>query len=138
MNNTHTNKSFYKINLDWKLIQSELKLKLGIEVYESWIKKIDLHEEFNNYILLTVPTRFIRDWVTSRYLDQILQTIKKHKKQIIRIEFKIIERKGNKIEKLNDFNQTNKTEIHVKQLNMTLIKLFPDLSHCWIFKNSIK
>ena len=51
MNNTHINKSFDKINLDWKLIQSELKLKLGIEVYESWIKKIDLHEEFNNYIL---------------------------------------------------------------------------------------
>jgi len=110
MNNTHTNKSFDKINLDWKLIQSELKLKLGIEVYESWIKKIDLCEEFNNYILLTVPTRFIRDWITSRYLDQILQTIRKHKKQIIRIEFKIIEKKDYKNEKINDFNQTNKTE----------------------------
>ena len=106
----HTNKSFDKINLDWKLIQSELKVKLGIEVYESWIKKIDLCEEFNNYILLTVPTRFIRDWITSRYLDQILQTIRKHKKQIIRIEFKIIEKKDNKSEKFNEFNQTNKTE----------------------------
>ena len=110
MNNTHVNKSFDKNNLDWKIIQSELKLKLGIEVYESWIKKIDLYEEFNNYILLTVPTRFIRDWITSRYLDQILQTIRKHKKQIIRIEFKIIEKKDNKSEKFNEFNQTNKTE----------------------------
>ena len=110
MNNTHTNKSFDKINLDWKLIQSELKLKLGIEVYESWIKKIDLHEEFNNYILLTVPTRFIRDWITSRYLDQILQTIRKHKKQIIRIEFKILEKKDTKSEKFDDLNQINKTQ----------------------------
>ena len=110
MNNTHINKSFDKINLDWKLIQSELKLKLGIEVYECWIKKIDLLEEFNNYILLTVPTRFIRDWITSRYLDQILQTIKKHKKQIARIEFKIIEKKNNNSENLNDLNQINKTQ----------------------------
>ena len=110
MNNTRINKSFDKINLDWKLIQSELKLKLGIEVYESWIKKIDLLEEFNNYILLTVPTRFIRDWITSRYLDQILQTIKKHKKQIARIEFKIIEKKNNNSENLNDLNQINKTQ----------------------------
>ena len=46
---------------------------------------------FNNYLLLSVPTRFIRDWITSRYLDQILQAIKKHKKEIIRIEFKIID-----------------------------------------------
>ncbi len=110
MNNTHTNKSFDKINLDWKLIQSELKLKLGIEVYESWIKKIDLHEEFNNYILLTVPTRFIRDWITSRYLDQILQTIRKHKKQIIRIEFKILEKKDTKNEKFDDLNQIKKIQ----------------------------
>ena len=110
MNNTHTNKSFDKINLDWKLIQSELKVKLGIEVYESWIKKIDLCEEFNNYILLTVPTRFIRDWITSRYLDQILQTIRKHKKQIIRIEFKILEKKDTKSEKFDDLNQINETQ----------------------------
>ena len=110
MNNTHTNKSFDKINLDWKLIQSELKLKLGIEVYESWIKKIDLYEEFNNYILLTVPTRFIRDWITSRYLDQILQTIRKHKKQIIRIEFKILEKKDTKSEKFDDLNQIKETQ----------------------------
>ena len=110
MNNTYTEKSFDKITLDWKLIQSELKLKLGMEVYESWVKKINFLEEFNNYILLSVPTRFIRDWITSRYLDQILQTIRKHKKQIIRIEFKIIEKKNDKSEDFNDLNHTNKTE----------------------------
>ena len=110
MNNTYTNKSFDKLDLDWEIIQSELKLKLGIEVYESWIKKIDLLEEFNNYILLTVPTRFIRDWITSRYLDQILQTIKKHKKQIVRIEFKIIEKNNDNRENLNDINQINKNQ----------------------------
>ena len=110
MNNTYKNKSFDKINLDWELIKSELKLKLGIEIYESWIKKIDSLEEFNNYILLTVPTRFIRDWITSRYLDQILQTIKKHKKQIVRIEFKILEKKNINSEKLNDLSKINKTQ----------------------------
>ncbi len=110
MSNTHTNKSFDKINLDWKQIQSELRLKLGTEVYESWIKKIDFVEEFNNYILLAVPTRFIRDWITSRYLDQILQNIKEHKKEIIRIEFKIIENKSNKVKIFDNLNKTNKDE----------------------------
>ena len=77
--------------LDWSLIQTEMKNKLGLEIYESWLKKIDFVDEFSNYILLSVPTRFIRDWITSRYLDQILQTIRNYKKEIIRIEFKIIE-----------------------------------------------
>ncbi|MDC3231355.1 chromosomal replication initiator protein DnaA [Candidatus Pelagibacter sp.] len=110
MSKTTTNKNFDKVNLDWSLIQSELRAKLGKEVYESWIKKINLFEEFNNYILLAVPTRFIRDWITSRYLDQILQTIKKHKKEIIRIEFKIIENKDDIIKNSHDLNKTSKIE----------------------------
>ena len=36
--------------LDWQLIQTEMKKKLGSEVYESWLKKIDFIEEFNSYI----------------------------------------------------------------------------------------
>ena len=91
MKNTSHEKTLSKSNLDWASIQLELKNKLGTDIYDSWIRKINLVEEFNNYILLSVPTRFIRDWITSRYLDHILQTIKKHKKEIIRIEFKIIE-----------------------------------------------
>ena len=77
---------------DWILIQNEMKNKLGLDVYESWLKKIDFVEEFNNYLLLSVPTRFIRDWITSRYLDQILQSVKNYKKEIIRIEFRIVEK----------------------------------------------
>ena len=108
MNNTFTHKNFDKLNLDWTSIQSELKLKLGIEVYESWIKKINLVEKYNNYILLAVPTRFIRDWIASRYLDQILQTIKKHNKEIIRIELKIVENKEYKNQKLADLKEVSR------------------------------
>ncbi len=92
MNNTFTNKklnSEKSLKLDWSLIQLEMKNKLGLDIYESWLKKIIFVEEFNNYLLLSVPTRFIRDWITSRYLDQILQTVKNYKKEIVRIEFKI-------------------------------------------------
>ena len=77
MSNTNNNNKFNNLKpqkLDWNLIQIEMKNKLGLEVYESWLRKISFIEEFNNYILLSVPTRFIRDWITSRYLDQILQT----------------------------------------------------------------
>ncbi len=83
--------NFKSNSFDWRLVQADMKDKLGSEVYESWLKKISFLEEFNNYILLSVPTRFIRDWITSRYLDQILQIIKTYKKDIVRIEFRIVE-----------------------------------------------
>ena len=116
MNNSNINKSLESLKieiLNWKVIQSQMKDKLGLEVYESWLKKINFVEEFNNYILLTVPTRFIRDWITSRYLDQILQIVRSYKKDIIRIEFKIADQKKNEEEekKENVKNFDNKENV---------------------------
>ena len=59
MNNSFTNKNFDNLktlNLNWASVQLEMKNKLGLEIYESWLKKINFLEEFNNYILLSVPT----------------------------------------------------------------------------------
>ena len=76
-------------NFNWEIIQKELRNHFGSEIYESWLKKIVFQEKLNNYILVSVSTRFIRDWIVSRYLDQILNTIKKFNKEIVRVEFKI-------------------------------------------------
>jgi len=118
MNNINKNLNNFKIeNLDWGMIQSQMKNKLGVEIYESWLKKINFVEEFNNYILLTVPTRFIRDWITSRYLDQILQIVRSYKKDIIRIEFKIVDQRVS-----NDFeNKETVQELEIKE-NVSFIK----------------
>mgnify|MGYP001425298412 CR=1 FL=1 len=93
-NNSTTNaKNLQSEKLDWNKVQADMKNLLGADIYESWLKKISFVEEFKNYILLSVSTRFIRDWITSRYLDQILKVLKSYNKSISRIEFKIIEKK---------------------------------------------
>ena len=104
MNNSSKNNNLNVLkseNFNWNLIQLEMKNKLGKDIYESWLKKIEFVEEFNNYLLLSVPTRFIRDWITSRYLDQILQTVKKYKKGIVRLELKIGENNTTKEDERN-------------------------------------
>ncbi len=119
MNKSFTNKNinnFASEEIDWQQIQSEMKNKLGLEIYESWLKKISFLEEHNNYLLLSVPTRFIRDWITSRYLDQILKIIKLYKKDIIRIEFKIIDQKVDK--DLKDITNIDNT----KNENVSFLK----------------
>jgi len=113
MTNSIINKNLDNLkseNFDWNLIQSEMKNKLGLDIYESWLKKINFEEEFNNYLLLSVPTRFIRDWITSRYLDQILQIVKQYKKDIIRIEFKISSNKLAEHKNIADVNSSEKKE----------------------------
>ena len=110
--------NFETKNFDWKLVQAEMKNKLGTDVFESWLKKITFVDEFNNYLLLSVPTRFIRDWITSRYLDQILKVISIYKKDIIRIEFKIDDQK---ISQNNNENENSK-RISEPTENVSFIK----------------
>tara|TARA_A100001011_G_C14290837_1_gene836129 strand:- start:1079 stop:2473 length:1395 start_codon:yes stop_codon:yes gene_type:complete len=77
--------------LVWPEVQASFEKTFGLEVYSSWLKNINLLKEFNDYIVLGVPTRFFRDWIVSRYLDKILEELKKFKLSINRIEFKVLE-----------------------------------------------
>ena len=112
------NKEFYEKKLDWETVQSEMKSKFGSDIYESWLKKIEFIDEFNNYILISVTTRFIRDWITSRYIDQILQIIKIYKKNISRIEFSINHKKDGISENISE----NKFENKINTENVSFIK----------------
>ena len=95
MENKNTLKSEQNIKFSWEKIQTEMKEKFGKDIYDSWLRKISFEEEFNNYILLSVTTRFIRDWITSRYLDQILGIVKNYKSEINRIELSLNEEQNN-------------------------------------------
>ena len=102
--------------LNWNNILLQLKKSLGSDVYESWIKNINLEKEFNHYIILSAPTRFVRDWIVSRYADKILDVIKGSKKSIQRIEF-LIEENQEKSDKIGSSKKSHITSIENSLLN---------------------
>ncbi len=112
--------------LVWEDIQASFKKTFGSEVYNSWLQKISLVKEYNDYLILGVPTRFFRDWIVSRYLDKILEQVKGFKLSLSRIEFKIIEeaKQNQEFIKVNDLNKV--TEIKDSILNYN--RLNPNLN----------
>ena len=106
----------FEKKIAWDKLQKDFKEKFGVEIYESWLKKINFVNEYSNYVLLSVTTRFIRDWITSRYLDQIFQIVKSYKKEALRIEF-IINDNSNKMEN-NEYPKPYKNDFS----NVSFIK----------------
>ena len=111
--------------LNWEDIQSAFKKTFGNEIYNSWLQKISLVKEYNDYLILGVPTRFFRDWIVSRYLDKILEQVKSFKLSLNRIEFKIIEEnKQNqefiKIDELNKVTEIKDSILNYNRLNPSL------------------
>ncbi len=118
--------------LNWDEVQESFKKTFGNEIYNSWLQKLSLIKEFNDYLILGVPTRFFRDWIVSRYLDKILEQVKGFKLSLNRIEFKIIEESKQSPE-LISINELNKvTEIKDSILNYN--RLNPNLN----FQNFIQ
>ena len=107
-------------------IQKFFKNTFGTEIYNSWLQKISLIKEYNDFLILGVPTRFFRDWIVSRYLDKILEEVKNFKLSLNRIEFKIIEENNQPSEvlKLNEISKI--TEIKDSIVNYN--RLNPNLS----------
>jgi len=111
----------------WEDVQGSFEKNFGSEVYSSWLKNILLLKEYNDYLVLGVPTRFFRDWIVSRYLDKILSQLKKFKSSINRVEFKISEENkvnANEVLRIDDFNKI--TEIKDSILNYN--RLNPNLN----------
>ncbi len=111
--------------LNWEEIQNSFKKTFGTEIYNSWLQKISLVKEYNDYLILGVPTRFFRDWIVSRYLDKILEQVKSFKLSLNRIEFKIIEEnKQNpeylKIDELNKVTEIKDSILNYNRLNPNL------------------
>ncbi len=105
--------------IKWDLVQEDLKTKFGKEVFESWLKKMDLIEANPDNLQISVPTRFIRDWITSRYLDNVIQVVKTHNKNINRIEFKI---NSTSLVSTNDVKINENSQDNVINANLAFIK----------------
>ena len=105
--------------LNWNEVLKKFQITFGSDVYESWIKNINLKKEFHHYVILSAPTRFVRDWIVSRYADKVLDIIKKFKKTIQRIEFHIedVEESSGKI---NDRKSSKILPIENSLLNYNL------------------
>ena len=119
-NNLQNNSTIDEKKLDWNIVQNVMKDKFGSDIFDSWLKKIELIDEYKNYVLISVSTRFIRDWITSRYLDQILQIVKSFKKDIVRIEF-LVEDKKNIANKNNSQDKQNLNNNEINN-NISFIK----------------
>ena len=114
--------------LDWNEVLKNIKTTFGNDIYESWIRNINLKKEFNHYVVLTAPTRFVRDWIVSRYADKMLDIIKTFKKSIQRIEF-FIEESKEKSDKIDFRRDSQISSIENSLLNYNRFNLNNSFDH---------
>ncbi len=60
-----------RLNSEWESVCGRLREEVGEAAYQSWLKPMSVREMTGNQIRLSVPTRFMQDWVVAHYADRL-------------------------------------------------------------------
>lgn len=115
---------------EWHSIKGKLNTEYGNAIYNSWIKHLDFHQINGGEIVLSAPTRFIKEWNRTHYATRILDYWKRYDKNIKRIDF--ITRKNNKEShetKVANINQPNNTTTNGIDISGKNINVLPENIH---------
>ena len=70
----------------WARVKRRLRVELGEDVFASWFARLELDGVEGGSARLTVPTRFLKSWIESHYLDRVLATFRTEVDEVGRIE----------------------------------------------------
>ncbi len=71
---------------DWARAQARLSQSLPESTFKSWIEPLFPINMDAGTLVLGIPTRFMRDWVTTNYLSQIHQSCREENSKIFAVE----------------------------------------------------
>ncbi|MGI9434206.1 MAG: DnaA N-terminal domain-containing protein, partial [Geminicoccaceae bacterium] len=61
----------FDLEQQWALVKSQLRSEYGDTAYRTWLASLTLEGLEGARVCLSVPTRFLRDWLASHYADRI-------------------------------------------------------------------
>ena len=65
------------LQTQWYRVCGRLKAEIGESAFQNWVKPIKFYEFDGTEVNLSVPSRFMRDWVLANYLDRLKELWKK-------------------------------------------------------------
>ena len=57
----------------WERVRERLRASYGEAIFKSWLQPLKLADVKNGQAMITVPTRFMREWIITHYADNILR-----------------------------------------------------------------
>ncbi|MDO9413253.1 MAG: chromosomal replication initiator protein DnaA [Pseudolabrys sp.] len=70
----------------WLRVKARLRSEVGDDVFSSWFARMDLEQNSEGAVRLSVPTRFLKSWIQSHYAERVLACWQAEQNEITRIE----------------------------------------------------
>lgn len=75
----------------WKKIHGDMRQEFGEAIFRSWLKPLELQAYYHGTMEVSVPTRFMRDWIQNHYAERILEMCKEANSEVKRLQIVVIQ-----------------------------------------------
>jgi chromosomal replication initiator protein len=73
----------------WRRVRDRLQTELGEDVFSSWFGRMELETVTMGVVRLSVPTRFLRNWIQSHYSERVLVKWQEEEPDVTRLELSV-------------------------------------------------
>jgi chromosomal replication initiator protein len=73
----------------WRRVKDQLRSELGEDVFSSWFGRMELEVVEKGLVRLSVPTRFLRNWIQSHYSEKVLLKWQSEEPDVTRLELTV-------------------------------------------------
>ncbi len=87
--NTTSDASNATIDSTWPEISAKLRAEIGEAAFQSWIKPIAVRDMEDSMVRISVPTRFMRDWVSAHYAERLTELWREHDASVTAIDISV-------------------------------------------------
>src|SRR5579862_9790863 len=73
----------------WTRVKGRLRAEVGEAVYSSWFARMELESVEADTARISVPTRFLKSWIQSHYVERLLNCWQSERPAVSRIDLSV-------------------------------------------------
>lgn len=75
----------------WSTVHGDMRKEFGEAVFRSWLKPLTLRAYYHGTMEVSVPTRFMRDWIQTHYAERISAMCTEQNAEVKRVQIVVVQ-----------------------------------------------
>ncbi len=120
----------------WNKIHNDMRTEFGEAIFRSWLKPLTLRAYYHGTMEVSVPTRFMRDWIQTHYVKRISTMCTEENSEVKRVQIVVVQNAI--MDDKEEFSKSNaKTETANSSLDESIAEISSSLDERYTFDNFI-
>lgn len=75
----------------WENVHTQMRTEFGEAIFRSWLKPLTLRAYYHGTMEVSVPTRFMRDWIQTHYAERISTMCNEANAEVRRVQIVVVQ-----------------------------------------------